>query len=306
MIARALSTGPKLVLADEPTGNLDTSRGREVLGLLRELCHEREVAILLVTHDPQAAAFADRAHAMCDGHLVEYEPDQLFAAPASSRCASLGMRLSSIVRLYRARLRARVVLVQELFAIVGIAVGVALLFASQVASVSLNGSVRALSGGIVGQSRLAAVARDPSGFDDAPLGEVQRISGVQAAVPVLKERAEVVGPSGEQPVDLIASDPRYAPRGSAVAAFQRVAACHQKALALPTSVAQAVGVAPLQTVTLQVGAIGTRGWWERSWRGGIGGLVHSPVALAPLSYVQRLAGMQGRITRILVRPGNGP
>jgi putative ABC transport system ATP-binding protein len=82
MIARALSTDPKLVLADEPTGNLDTRRGREVLGLLRELCHERGVAILLVTHDPQAAAFADRAHALCDGRLVEYEPDELFMAPA--------------------------------------------------------------------------------------------------------------------------------------------------------------------------------------------------------------------------------
>jgi putative ABC transport system ATP-binding protein len=84
MIARALSTDPKLVLADEPTGNLDTSRGREVLGLLRELCHERQVAILLVTHDPQAAAFADRAHAMRDGQLVEYEPDHLFAVSASA------------------------------------------------------------------------------------------------------------------------------------------------------------------------------------------------------------------------------
>jgi putative ABC transport system ATP-binding protein len=83
MIARALSTDPKLLLADEPTGNLDTSRGREVLGLLRELCHERGMAILLVTHDPQAASFADRAHALCDGRLVEYEPDELFTVPVS-------------------------------------------------------------------------------------------------------------------------------------------------------------------------------------------------------------------------------
>ena len=82
MIARALSTDPKLVLADEPTGNLDTRRGREVLELLRELCHERGVAILLVTHDPQAVAFADRVHMLCDGRLYDYEPDELFMAPA--------------------------------------------------------------------------------------------------------------------------------------------------------------------------------------------------------------------------------
>lgn len=81
MIARALSTDPKLLLADEPTGNLDTHRGREVLELLRGLCHEREMAVLLVTHDPQATAFADRAHMLSDGRLVKYEPDELFMAP---------------------------------------------------------------------------------------------------------------------------------------------------------------------------------------------------------------------------------
>jgi putative ABC transport system ATP-binding protein len=81
MLARALSTDPKLVLADEPTGNLDTKNGREVLGLLRELCHERQCSILLVTHDPQAASFADRAHWLRDGQLEDYEPDRVGAAP---------------------------------------------------------------------------------------------------------------------------------------------------------------------------------------------------------------------------------
>lgn len=79
MIARALSTEPKLVLADEPTGSLDTQRGREVLELLAEICHERGVAMLLVTHDPLAVAFADRVRALRDGRVVEYEPDELFA-----------------------------------------------------------------------------------------------------------------------------------------------------------------------------------------------------------------------------------
>jgi putative ABC transport system ATP-binding protein len=85
MLARALSTDPKLVLADEPTGNLDTQTGREVLGLLRELCHERQSAVLLVTHDPQAAAFADRAHSLRDGRLEEYEPDELLMAAGAAR-----------------------------------------------------------------------------------------------------------------------------------------------------------------------------------------------------------------------------
>ena len=76
MIARALSTEPSLLLADEPTGSLDSQRSREVLELLRELCRERQVAIVLVSHDPLAAGYADRVYALRDGHLADYQPDQ--------------------------------------------------------------------------------------------------------------------------------------------------------------------------------------------------------------------------------------
>jgi putative ABC transport system ATP-binding protein len=83
MIALALSTEPRLLLADEPTGSLDTRRGLEVLGLLREVCLERRVAMLLVTHDPQAMAFADRALELRDGRLGPYRPGHAtLAAPA--------------------------------------------------------------------------------------------------------------------------------------------------------------------------------------------------------------------------------
>ena len=83
MIARALSTEPRLLLADEPTGSLDTQRGREVLELLRGLCRERGVAIVLVSHDPVAAAYADRVFALRDGVLSEHEPDLDYAQPAA-------------------------------------------------------------------------------------------------------------------------------------------------------------------------------------------------------------------------------
>lgn len=79
MIARALSTDPKLLLADEPTGSLDTERGRQVLSLVSETCREREVAVLLVTHDPQAAAFADRVFTLRDGRLSDYRPSETHA-----------------------------------------------------------------------------------------------------------------------------------------------------------------------------------------------------------------------------------
>jgi len=75
LIARALSTSPPLLLADEPTGSLDRHRSREVLTLLREVCREREVTLVLVTHDPQAAGYADRVFSLVDGQLCDYEPD---------------------------------------------------------------------------------------------------------------------------------------------------------------------------------------------------------------------------------------
>jgi putative ABC transport system ATP-binding protein len=80
MIARALSTEPKLVLADEPTGSLDTQHGREVLELLTGICRERRMAVVLVTHDSQATAYADRVHSLRDGRLVVHEPERMLAS----------------------------------------------------------------------------------------------------------------------------------------------------------------------------------------------------------------------------------
>jgi putative ABC transport system ATP-binding protein len=79
MIARALSTRPRLLLADEPTGSLDSQRGREVLELLRELCRERGVAVVLVSHDPMAAVYADEVFALHDGTLCPHEIQPPFA-----------------------------------------------------------------------------------------------------------------------------------------------------------------------------------------------------------------------------------
>ena len=68
-IARAVVAGPSLILADEPTGNLDSKNGKEVMDLLREL-NQEGTTIVMVTHSPKDAAYAQRTIDLFDGHIV--------------------------------------------------------------------------------------------------------------------------------------------------------------------------------------------------------------------------------------------
>src|SRR5262249_35139785 len=70
-LARALANDPPIVLADEPTGNLDTRNGRHIMELLRQIHHERGTTIVLVTHDAELAALADARLVLRDGQVVE-------------------------------------------------------------------------------------------------------------------------------------------------------------------------------------------------------------------------------------------
>jgi putative ABC transport system ATP-binding protein len=96
-IARALVGGPAIILADEPTGNIDTATGSEIMALLRHLNRDGGVTLLLVTHDPDAAAFADRVIQLRDGQIVpsrEGEPEgseTAAAAAGTSQPPPMGM-----------------------------------------------------------------------------------------------------------------------------------------------------------------------------------------------------------------------
>ncbi len=74
-IARSLITEPAILLADEPTGNLDSKTGTAIMELLRRSCRELQQTVIVVTHDPKAAAYADRVIFLRDGLIVQdYQP----------------------------------------------------------------------------------------------------------------------------------------------------------------------------------------------------------------------------------------
>ena len=79
-VARALVTRPAVVFADEPTGNLDSRSSSEVLALLRQAVDEFGQTVVMVTHDPDAAAVADRIVVLADGRVVDDRPQQAAAA----------------------------------------------------------------------------------------------------------------------------------------------------------------------------------------------------------------------------------
>ena len=94
-IARALLMNPAVIIADEPTGNLDYTTGKEVLDLLWGRCQDHGQTAILATHDARAAAYADRVLVMRDGRIIETidlgRREDHNAAPLISRLAQLGL-----------------------------------------------------------------------------------------------------------------------------------------------------------------------------------------------------------------------
>ncbi len=215
------------------------------------------------------------------------------------------MRLSSIARLYRVRLRAR--LVQELFAVLGIAIGLALLFSSQVSDTSLDGSVRELTRGIVGQMRFQIASRDPHGVSESLIGEVRAIPGVRAAAPILEQSVTIIGASHARSVDLFGLDPQLARLGGKlVQGFGAFRLAKVDALLLPASTARALGASSLQGVRLRIGAQIVKALVVPDLLVGVSdGLASSPVAIAPLGYAQQLSGMGDRLSSVFVQPAPG-
>jgi putative ABC transport system permease protein len=216
------------------------------------------------------------------------------------------VNVANVLHLYRVRLRARAL--QELFAVIGIAAGVGLLFASQIASSSLSSSVGQLNAGTVGNAKLQLTARDAHGFEEALVGRVRKLPGVKVAAPLLEVSANAFTAKGSEAVELVGADSTLAQlngtlvRKTALTPFAGISA-----VVMPSPVAKRLGLHKFgESVSFQ--ALGTTteaALYSQLTEKQIGPLIDSPIAVSSLEYVQEASGLKGRVSRLLVEPGPG-
>jgi putative ABC transport system permease protein len=213
------------------------------------------------------------------------------------------MKFANVLHLYRVRLRARAL--QECFALIGIAAGVGLLFASQIASSSLSSSVGQLNSGIVGAATLQLTAREAQGMPEKLVSETRRLSGVRIAAPLLEVSANAVGPKGSDSVELVGADSTLAElKGALVRKVALTPFAGVEAVVLPVPVADTLGVKKFgESIKFQaLGHTSEAALYSRLGEKQIGALISSPIAISTLEYVQKASGLEGRVSRILVEP----
>ncbi|MGA2165818.1 MAG: ABC transporter permease [Solirubrobacteraceae bacterium] len=212
-------------------------------------------------------------------------------------------QLRTLLLFYRRHLRVQPL--RELMAVVGVAAGVALLFAVQVAHHSITGSFEEITHGVTGRATLEVAGRAPEGFDQRVAEEVERMPGVRALAPVFEEPIVVVGPRGDRALTLVGANEQITTLGGTLSReFERAGTASGNGLLVLTEpTAHAIGAHPGSVLAIRVAerteylALAAAVPSDR-----IGALAESPVAAAPLPIVQRLAGASGRVTRILIEP----
>ncbi|HST34270.1 MAG TPA: ABC transporter permease [Solirubrobacteraceae bacterium] len=216
------------------------------------------------------------------------------------------MSPANALALYGLRLRAR--LWQEGLAVVGIAAGVALLFASQVASSSLQSSVAQLSRGIAGNADVQLQARDPHGLPQGMVARVRALPGVAVAAPVLEASANAVGPRGSRAVELVGVAPSLSRlggtlvRGGVPRPFAGIGAV---ALSAPVSSATGLTRFGQEAIFQLAGRTTEAPLYTQPRLHSSGPMATGALAVAPLAFAQEMTGLRDRVSRILVRSQPG-
>jgi putative ABC transport system permease protein len=220
------------------------------------------------------------------------------------------MRLSGLLYFYGRRLRTRPV--QELLAGVGIAIGVALVFAVQVANSSITDASSAIVRGIAGSASLQLRSRDTAGFNERLLASVRAVRGVEQAAPILDQNASLIAPGGRRvAIDLASAAPSLLALNGSITHSISLHDLSTPGVILPSATAKALGLpsspaARPARVTLEVrGRARSVAVVAVLGPETIGALSGAIAAIAPLEFVQGITGLTGRVTRILVTTAPG-
>jgi putative ABC transport system permease protein len=212
-----------------------------------------------------------------------------------------GLSMSVPFVLFGWRLRTR--LAQELLAIAGIAVGVALVFGVLVANTSIAGSASSLVHQLIGSAQLQLASRSDDGIPEQLTYRAEKLPGVWVASPLLRENTTIIGPRGSESIQLIgvtSSQLRLSPAATSNLGSSAPFLI-SSGIGLPSSVAKSVGVRADQTVTLRSDGLLHRVHVSTVLGSQtIGAVAASPVAIALLPRAQQLTGKRGRVTNILI------
>jgi putative ABC transport system permease protein len=192
---------------------------------------------------------------------------------------------------------------QELLAGTGIAVGVALLFAVQIANSSIASSVGETLHGITGSAQIEVASGDEHGFNAGLVNAVRSLPDVQVAAPILQRRSIAEGPRGSQPVELVGVDPSLADLGGALTREfgDQGLMLPTRGAVIPQAVADTIGVKTRGSLWLMVAGRAFRVRVAATLSADqIGDASTSPLVIARLPYAQQLAGMQGLVTQAYV------
>jgi len=218
------------------------------------------------------------------------------------------LRPYALVYLYRARLRINAA--QELLAGFGVAVAVALLFATLVASASIASSSEEVVRAVIGPADLQVRARDDSGFDERLLKTIKRLPGVEQAAPLLEQTATLTAPSGRSAtVDIAGTDPTLAILNGLSRSLP-ISALTPGSIGLSRITATELGIGerPSRTQGVSVSLRGSLLPLRVSAVLGpeaFGALSRARVAVMPARQLQQLAGLRKRVSRILVESEPG-
>jgi putative ABC transport system permease protein len=231
------------------------------------------------------------------------------AAASEKRHPTRGLlRPYALLYLYQTRLRVNAA--QELLAGLGVAIAVALLFATLVASSSVSGSTEQVVRAVIGPADLQVRARDNDGFDESMLRRVKHLPGVQQAAPLLEQQATVLGRGGRSAtVDVAGTDPTLAILNG-LARSLPISALTPGTIGLSRETAKELGI-PSKPSSSQSVDVSLRGQRFRLRVSAVlgpeafGALSHARVAVMPTSQLQQLAGLPRRISRVLVESEPG-